>query len=106
MPRSGSTLLAALLRQNPRFQEGMSGSLAGLFGALVGQMSTASEHSIFIDDDKRERMLRGLIDSFYADSPAAVIFDTTRNRTDWMAAIGRLSPVTSPWMQSSDFELL
>ena len=39
LPRSGSTLLAALLRQNPRFQVGMSGPLAGLFGALLGQMS-------------------------------------------------------------------
>ena len=35
LPRSGSTLLAALLRQNPRFQAGMSGPLAGLFGALL-----------------------------------------------------------------------
>jgi Sulfotransferase family len=33
LPRSGSTLLAALLRQNPRFEAGMSGPLAGLFGA-------------------------------------------------------------------------
>ena len=31
LPRSGSTLLAALLRQNPRFEAGMSGPLAGLF---------------------------------------------------------------------------
>ena len=32
LPRSGSTLLAALLRQNPRFEAAMSGPLAGLFG--------------------------------------------------------------------------
>ncbi|EUA91313.1 sulfotransferase [Mycobacterium ulcerans] len=41
LPRSGSTLLAALLRQNPRFQAGMSGPLAGLFGALLDEMSVA-----------------------------------------------------------------
>lgn len=35
LPRSGSTLLAALLRQTPGFAAGMSGPLAGLFGALL-----------------------------------------------------------------------
>ena len=47
LPRSGSTLLSALLRQNPRFQAGMSGPLAGLFGALLGQMSARNEYSVF-----------------------------------------------------------
>ena len=63
LPRSGSTLLAALLRQNPRFQAGMSGPLAGLFGALLGEMSARNEYSIFIDDAKRQRILRGLLDN-------------------------------------------
>jgi sulfotransferase len=76
LPRSGSTLLAALLRQNPRFEAGMSGPLAGLFGALLGEMSARNEFSVFIDDVKRQRILRGLFDDFYADSKAEVIFDT------------------------------
>ena len=37
LPRSGSTLLAALLRQNPRFHADMSGPMAGLFGALLAR---------------------------------------------------------------------
>ena len=73
LPRSGSTLLAAVLRQNPRFEAGMSGPLAGLFGALVGQMSARNEYSVFIDDTKRERILRGLFDTFYADCKAEVM---------------------------------
>jgi sulfotransferase len=32
LPRSGSTLLAALLRQNPRFEAGMSGPLPDCSG--------------------------------------------------------------------------
>lgn len=63
LPRSGSTLLAALLRQNPRFHAGMSGPLAGLFGALLSEMSARNEFSVFIDDAKRERILHGLLDS-------------------------------------------
>ena len=92
LPRSGSTLLAALLRQNPRFAAGMSGPLAGLFGALLGEMSARNEFSIFIDDAKRERILRGLFDSYYADSAAEVTFDTNRGWCGWMPAIARLFP--------------
>jgi sulfotransferase len=92
LPRSGSTLLAALLRQNPRFHAEMSGPLAGLFGALLGHMSARNEFSVFIDDAKRERILRGLFESFYADCPAEVIFDTNRAWCGWMPAITRLFP--------------
>lgn len=92
LPRSGSTLLAALLRQNPRFEAGMSGPLAGLFGALLGQMSARSEFSVFIDDAKRERILHGLFDNYYADCAAEVIFDTSRAWCGWMPAVARLFP--------------
>jgi sulfotransferase len=78
LPRSGSTRLAALLRQNPRVEAGMSGPLAGLFGALLGEMSARNEFSVFIDDVKRQRLLYGLFDNFYADCNAEVVFDTSR----------------------------
>ena len=92
LPRSGSTLLAAVLRQNPRFQAGMSGPLAGLFGALLSEMSARNEFSVFIDDTQRERILHGLFDDFYADSPAEVIFDTSRGWCARMPALARLFP--------------
>src|ERR1700735_988753 len=87
LPRSGSTLLAALLRQNPRFEAGMSGPLAGLFGALLVQMSARNEYSVLLDDIKRQRILRALFDEFYADCTADVIFDTSRAWCSWMPAI-------------------
>ena len=92
LPRSGSTLLAALLRQNPRFEAGMSGPLAGLFAALLRDMSARNEFSVFIDDAKRERILHGLFDNFYADCTAEVIFDTSRAWCQWMPALARLFP--------------
>jgi sulfotransferase len=85
-------LLAALLRQNPRFEAGMSGPLAGLFGALLGEMSARNEFSMFIDDTRRQRILRGLFDNFYGDSTAEVVFDTNRRWCAWMPAIARLFP--------------
>jgi len=87
LPRSGSTLLAALLRQNPRFHASMSGPVAGLLGSLLGEMSGRNEFSVFIDDAQRQRVLRGVIENCYADLSAAVVFDTNRA---WCARMGVL----------------
>jgi sulfotransferase len=92
LPRSGSTLLAALLRQNPRFEAGMSGPLAGLFSALLSEMSARNEFSVFLNDAKRQRILRGLFDNYYADCTVEVIFDTNRSWCARMPAITRLFP--------------
>ena len=70
----------------------MSGPLAGMFGALLGEMSGRNEYSVFIDDAKRERILHALFDNFYADCTAEVIFDTNRGWCAWMPAIARLFP--------------
>ena len=92
LPRSGSTLLAALLRQNPSFQAGISGPLAGLFDALLSQMSARNEFSVFLDDTKRQRILHGLFENYYADCNAGVIFDTNRSWCARMPALARLFP--------------
>jgi sulfotransferase len=92
LPRSGSTLLAALLRQNPRFQADMSGPLAGLVGSLLGEMSHRNEFSVFLDDEQRQRILRGLFENYYADSAAEVIFDTNRGWCARLPVLRRLFP--------------
>ncbi|HEX7342594.1 MAG TPA: sulfotransferase [Rhodanobacteraceae bacterium] len=92
LPRSGSTLLAALLRQNPRFHAGMSGPLGGMFGALLANMSQANEFSVFIHDDQRRRVLKAVTDAYYADNTAAVIFDTNRGWCARMDALAELYP--------------
>lgn len=92
LPRSGSTLLGAILRQNPRFSAGMSSPLASLFEGVVAQVSAGSELSRMVNDAQRESILRGLFDSFYADNAAEVIFDTNRAWTARMSELLRLFP--------------
>ena len=76
LPRSGSTLTSALLRQNPRFHAGMTGPVAGLFEGVLNQVSAGNEMSTMVDGNQRARILRGLFDSYYADVDRPVIFDT------------------------------
>lgn len=92
LPRSGSTLLAALLRQNPRFHAGMSGPLGGMFATMLGEMSGRNEFAMFISDAQRQRVLQGLFDTFYEDVPEDVVFDTNRSWCTRLPAIRQILP--------------
>ncbi len=93
LPRAGSTLLAAILSQNPRFHSGMSSPVGGLFRRLQGGMSPQAEFGLSISDEQREAVLRGLFDNFYKDvHPTKTVFDTNRLWCSKMGAIVRLFP--------------
>ena len=49
LPRSGSTLLAGILRQNPRFHAGMTSPVGSMYMALETSMSRRNETAVFID---------------------------------------------------------
>ena len=93
LPRSGSTLLSALLRQNPRFSAGMSSPVGGLFNTMLKQTSQGTEGAVFIDDDIRERLLRAVFEAYYADiHPTQLVFDTNRQWTTKLPALTQLFP--------------
>ncbi|MBB4225856.1 sulfotransferase family protein [Variovorax guangxiensis] len=93
LPRSGSTLLAALLRQNPRFHAHMSSPIAGMVDVMMGEMSDRNEFAAFITDAQRQRVLHGLFASYYgAEFPADVIFDTSRRWCSKLPVLGALFP--------------
>lgn len=92
LPRSGSTLTAALLKQNPRFHAGMSSPVASLFEGVVSQVSAGSEMSTMVNEEQRARLLRGLFESYYADRDEPIIFDTNRAWTAKLPALMKLFP--------------
>jgi sulfotransferase len=92
LPRAGSTLLSALLMQNPRFHAGMSGPVGGFFTSLLGQMSGANEFSIFIDETQKKAILKGVFENYYAAQNDKVVFDTNRLWCSKMPAIADLFP--------------
>jgi sulfotransferase len=93
LPRSGSTLLSALLRQNPRFHAFMSSPMNSLVNSLMRDMSQGNEYGMFITAQQRARILSGLFQAYYADSaPDDVVFDTGRMWTAKMPALSNLFP--------------
>ena len=94
LPRAGSTLLSALLLQNPRFHAGMTSPVGGLFRGMLNQLGAGSEFGPVVTTDQRRRLARGLFDSYYADQAASkdVIFDTNRMWSAQMPALIDLFP--------------
>lgn len=79
LPRSGSTLLGALLKQNPRFHSSMSSGLAPLLQANLQVMSAGAETSLLMDDTQKPKILRAICDAYYDGVvPDGVVFDTNR----------------------------
>lgn len=93
LPRSGSTLLAALLRQNPRFHAGMTSPVGTLFRGLINQLGAGSEFGPVVSKAQRCRLARGLFDSYYGDvADREVIFDTNRMWAAQMPALMEMFP--------------
>ena len=93
LPRSGSTLLEGILRQNPRFHAAISGPLADMFSGLVRSMSGFNESSVFVSDGQRKRILRSLFEAYYAElADSRSIFDTSRGWCALLPALAELYP--------------
>lgn len=93
LPRSGSTLLAAILRQNPRFHAGMTSPVGSLYMALEGALSRRNETAVFIDDMQRRDVLGGVFDNYYRSvQQEKLVFDTNRVWCSKLPALAGLFP--------------
>jgi sulfotransferase len=88
LPRSGSTLLAAILRQNPRFHAGMTSPVGAIYMAMQGAVSRRTEGAVFLEDDQKQALLKGVFEGYYhAIGERQVVFDTNRI---WCARMGHI----------------
>lgn len=92
LPRSGSTLLAAILRQNPRFHAGMTSPVGGIFLRMLEAVSRKNEAATFITEFQKHDLCKGVFENYYQDNEADVIFDTARLWCSKMPAIASLFP--------------
>jgi len=91
LPRSGSTLLAAILRQNPEITAGMMGPVATIFRALEDATAHRVETSVFVTAEQRDALLRGIFDIYYRRNEG-IIFDTARMWCARLPVLARLFP--------------
>jgi sulfotransferase len=93
LPRSGSTLLAAILRQNSKIHAHMSSPVAPLVTQMWLAMGAGNEHSIFIDEEQRQDLLRSIFEAYYrVIHPEKIVFDTNRIWCAKLPMLTRLFP--------------
>ena len=84
LPRSGSTLLCNILAQNPRFNTtGTSGIMDVMFG-VRNTWDNLIEFKASPNPAGKLRVLRGILENYYADTDKPVVFDKCRG---WLSLI-------------------
>ena len=91
LPRSGSTLLSSILKQNPRFSAAISDPLNEVLISAIHAFSGAGV-STQCSEQRRINVLRGIIESYYADDDREVVFNTSRFWTSHLSLMHLLYP--------------
>lgn len=94
LPRSGSTLLSAILNQNPRFYAGVTSPVWSLVSAVLPKMGGSSEFASFFDNDRRRTILSSLFNAYYENRPEPIVLDTNRTWTSRLPLLFDLFPET------------
>ncbi|MCC4631934.1 RiPP modification sulfotransferase RaxST [Xanthomonas dyei] len=93
LPRAGSSLLAALLRQNPHVHADVTSPVARLYAAMLMGMSEEHPSNIQIDDAQRVRLMRAVFDAYYQDRQGVrTVLDTNRAWCSRVAGLATLFP--------------
>jgi len=87
LPRSGSTMLSAILRQNPRFYASVSSPVGAFAETILSQVSAGSEFAPQVDIPKRRTLVKAIFEAYYSDIDRPVVFDTNRH---WSAKLPTL----------------
>ena len=83
-PRAGSTLLLNVLAQNPRFHAtATSGCMDVMFG-VRNNWDTLIEHRANPNPETKRRVLRAILESYYADIERPIILEKCRG---WVSLI-------------------
>jgi len=78
LPRSGSTLLANVSAQNPRFHTTQTSGIAEIMFLVRNNWDKMVEWRAHPDEEGKIRVLRGILESYYANVEKPVIFDKSR----------------------------
>jgi sulfotransferase len=98
LPRSGSTLLSGILRQNPDFYADIASPVEALTGTAI-DVITSSENNLTTSEDQRKNLIYGIFDGYYQHIEKPVIFDSSRGwtkRTNFLQALFPYTKILCP----------
>lgn len=84
LPRSGSTLLANILAQNPRFHSSSTSGILDIMFGVRNSWNQLVEFQATPNPEGELRVLKGIIESYYSEVKQPVIFDKSRGWTSML----------------------
>ena len=93
LPRSGSTLLSGILKQNPDFYADIASPVEKLTETSI-DIITSTESNLTIAEDQRKNIMYGIFDGYYKHIEKPVIFDSCRGWTKKTNFLKALFPDT------------
>lgn len=93
LPRSGSTLLSGILKQNPDFYADIASPVEALTGTSI-DVITGSENNFTMEEDQRKNLMYGIFDGYYKHIEKPIIFDSSRGWTKKTNFLQALFPYT------------
>lgn len=84
LPRSGSTLLMNVLAQNPRFGVSATSGIMDIMFGVRNNWDSLVEFRAHPDEAAKKRVLRGILENYYAATDKPVVFDKSRG---WLSLI-------------------
>ena len=92
LPRSGSTLLSSILRQNPRFHASITDPLATLVKSVIETSQDGPGMKTEVPQHRVHNLVEHLFEGYYADVDRPVIFNTNRAWTLLTPVIKQVLP--------------
>lgn len=94
LPRSGTTLLSTILKQNPKFEASISGPLARFVRSIIHESSSQGGYKFECPVEKREKIIKAMFDAYYDDPNKEVAFNTNRGWGLLLPAMKKIYPNT------------
>ena len=93
LPRSGSTLLSSILKQNPEFYADIASPVEALTGSAI-DIVTGAESNLTVTEEQRKNLMYGIFEGYYNHLQEPVIFDSSRGWTKKTNFLRALFPYT------------
>jgi len=78
LPRSGSTLLSSILKQNPKFSTSITDPLFDYCQSIIRETNVSAGMRKIVSEEKVKTVIKGIFESFY-ENPDMVYFNTNRS---------------------------
>lgn len=92
LPRSGSTLLASILNQNPAFYSTISNPLARFVRSIIIESHVDLAYALQCPEQKRIELIRALVSTYHNDPDKKCFFNTNRGWTSMMPILEKTHP--------------